>query len=133
MIVIDSSALLPGLLDRQRSHGALLREVLQRDDDLNAPHLLDLEMIQALRRLVRRAEITSEQAVAALDGLASLPLERYPHEAFIGRIWELRDSLSAYDAAYVALAEILGARLLTADRRLAAAPGVNCVVEVVGG
>jgi predicted nucleic acid-binding protein len=133
MIVIDSSALLPGLLDRRRSDGALLREVLQRDDDLNAPHLLDLEMLQALRRLVRHGEITPVQAEVALEDLASLPLERYPHEVFMRRIWELRDSLSAYDAAYVALAETLGACLVTADQRIATAPGVDCAVEVVGG
>jgi predicted nucleic acid-binding protein len=132
MIVLDSSVLLPALVDRQVGNGALIRELLRRDDEIHAPHLLDLEILQALRRLVWRREVTVEHAVAALEDFVDFPMERYPHSVFIDRIWELRDNITAYDAAYIALAEALGATLLTADKRLAAANGIGCDVEVVG-
>lgn len=83
-----------------------------------------------LRRFVRRGELFPERARQALEDFAALPLERYSHELLLSRVWRLRDNLSAYDAAYVALAEILGARLLTRDGRISRAPGHTAQVEV---
>jgi predicted nucleic acid-binding protein len=102
------------------------------DDDLAAPHLLDSEVIHVLRRLVLRDVLSEEQGAAALDGFAALRIRRYPAEWMRSRIWELRHNLSAYDATYVALAELTdAAALLTTDARLANAPGVRCAVQVL--
>ena len=97
-----------------------------------APHLLDLEVAQALRRLVRSGRCEPARAELALVRLRRLGLEYHPHGPLLPRIWELRGNLSAYDAAYVALAEALDAPLLTADHRLAAAPGHRARIEVLG-
>ena len=102
------------------------------DEELAAPHLLDSEVTNALRRLVLRGQLTDEQGSAALAGFARLALSRYPADWLRARMWALRHNLSAYDATYVALAEMLGATaLLTTDARLAAAPGLRCAVEVL--
>lgn len=98
---------------------------------LHAPHLLDVEVAQVLRRYVTRGELWDARAQEALDVLALFPLTRYPHEPLLRRIWALRENLTAYDAAYVALAEGLRAPLLTRDRRLAGAPRLAGSVEVV--
>ena len=97
---------------------------------LHAPHLLDIEVASALRSLVRRALIESTVASRGLEALASIVPHRYSHELLLPRIWELRHALSAYDATYVALAELLGTPLVTADRRIAAASGVRCRIVV---
>jgi predicted nucleic acid-binding protein len=96
----------------------------------NAPHLLDVEVAQALRRLVQQGERGQADARVALEELSALDLERHPHEPLLDRIWALRKNLTAYDATYVALAEALDAILLTCDGRLARAPGLGRRVEL---
>ena len=118
MIVVDASALLEVLLNT--SAAASIADRLFADGEtLHAPHLLDLEIAQVLRRYTASGEMDPRRGQQALDDLADLPLVRYPHDVFLPRIWELRDNLTAYDAAYVALAEALPARLLTRDAALA--------------
>jgi predicted nucleic acid-binding protein len=93
--------------------------------------LIDIEVAQVLRRFLRRGDINPERGRVALQNLADLPLVRYPHERLLPRVWELRNNLTAYDAVYVALAEVLDAPLLTRDRRIAAAPGIRARIELV--
>ena len=110
------------------SHGAL-----DPRERLHAPHLLDIEVTQVLRRLVRQKEITLARADQALEDLSHLVLERHDHLSLVPRIWQLRDSLTAYDAAYVALAEALDAPLLTSDAKLAGAHGHRATIELIPG
>jgi predicted nucleic acid-binding protein len=98
---------------------------------LHAPHLLDVEVAQVLRRYVRDKTITAQRGQEALEDLGDLPLNRYPHDFLIPRVWELRATLTAYDAIYVALAELLDAPLLTCDGRIASAPGHHANVDVI--
>ncbi len=129
MIVVDASAMLEVLL---RTPAALPIEerLFEGGETLHAPHLIDLEVVQVLRRYAAAGEISAERAREALDDLAAFRLRRWAHEPLTLRIWGLRQNLTAYDAAYVALAEALGAPLLTRDRRLASAPGIRARVEV---
>lgn len=130
MIVIDASVVIEVLL--QTNDGVVIGErLLNRRESLHAPHLIDVEVAQVLRRYVLRGELYPERARQALDVLAEFPLTRYAHEPLLGRMWALRDNLTAYDAAYVALAEGLRAPLMTRDRRLAAAPGTSGSFELV--
>ena len=101
------------------------------EESLHAPHLIDLEVAQVLRRYVSRGEMYPDRARMALDLFARFPITRYSHEPLLPRIWELRSNLTAYDAAYVALAEGLGATMLTCDERLARAPGNRATIEVI--
>lgn len=102
------------------------------DEELAVPHLIDSEVTNVLRRLVRRKILTERQGASALDGFTLLALTRYPADWLRPRMWALRHNLSAYDATYVALAEMTGTTaLLTTDTRLAAAPGVNCPIELL--
>jgi predicted nucleic acid-binding protein len=98
---------------------------------LHAPHLMDVEVAQVIRRYAANGEIDDERGRMALADLLDFPLRRYPHDFLLSRIWDLRNNLTAYDAAYVALAEALDAPLLTRDRRLAAAAGHRAQVELV--
>lgn len=98
---------------------------------LHAPHLLDVEVTQVLRRYESRGELTAARGTAALHVLTAFPVRRHAHVPLVGRAWEMRHNLTAYDAVYVALAEVLGATLLTRDARLAAAPGARGRVELV--
>lgn len=125
MIVVDASAALTALLNEGAARRVLAVEPLA------APHLVDVEVASALRRKVAGGELDGEDARRALGTWARLGMARYPGVTLLPRIWELRDNLSAYDATYVALAEQLGCGLLTADARLARAPGVRCAVSVV--
>ena len=100
-------------------------------ESLHAPHLIDVEVAQVLRRYVRDKTITAQRGQEALEDLRDLPLSRYPHDFLIPRIWELRATLTAYDAVYVALAELLGAPLLTCDSKIASAPGHDAKVVVL--
>lgn len=102
-----------------------------RGESLTAPHLIDLEVVSAWRRLASSGELDQRRCELAITDLMALRLQRISHTRLVARCWELRDNLTVYDASYVALAEILGAPLLTADDRLARAPGIRCAVEVV--
>lgn len=129
MIVLDASAAIEVLLGS--SAGAPLADrLLAPDSSLHAPHLLDLEVAQALRKLTFRGGLPPERARQALQDLTNWPIDRYPHEILLSRVWALRENLTAYDAAYVALAEILGATLLTRDARISRASGHSARVEV---
>ena len=129
MIVLDASVAVLALAASGDS-GTLARERL-RGERLLAPHLLDLEVASALRRLQASGLLTAERGREAIDDLVRLSVRRVPHVRLLARCWELRHNLTVYDASYVALAEILRIPLLTADRRLAAAPGIRCDVEVI--
>lgn len=102
-----------------------------KHEELGAPELLDLEVISVYRRLLARGGIDLRRASLAIHDLMDLPLQRFPHRWFLPRCWDLRENLTAYDAAYVALAEALDTVLITADARLSRAPGLRCQVEVV--
>lgn len=130
MIVVDASALLEALL-RTPVAKVLEERLLDPRETLHAPHLLDIEVAQVIRRYAANGEISSERGRVALADLADFPINRYPHDFLLPRIWDLRNNLTAYDAAYIALAEALNAPLLTRDQRLAAAPGHHARVELV--
>ena len=130
MIVLDASAAIEWLL--QTPAGIKIeKRVFSRSEQLHAPHLLDVEVAQVLRRYAREKTLSEQRAREALEDLDDLPLNRYPHNFLITRVWDLRATLTAYDAVYVALAEVLGAVLLTCDRRIASAPGHHAKVEVI--
>ncbi len=130
MIVIDASALLEMLLNTPVS-GKVTERLFGRNETLHAPHLLDLEVAQVLRRYTLSGEMDAERSEQALGDLADMPLNRYPHDVFLLRIWTLRRNLTAYDAAYVALAEALDAPLITRDAALARASGHRARVELI--
>jgi predicted nucleic acid-binding protein len=130
MIVADASAILELLL-RTPSGTAVQALLFRPDETIHAPALIDLEVAQVLRRYVARGDMTEARARGALDLLVGFPMERYSHEPLIRRIWVLRVNLTAYDAAYVALAEALRAPLLTCDAKLAAAPGNRAKIELI--
>jgi len=129
VIVLDASAAIDWLL--QTAAGQRIeRRIYSHHESLHAPHLLDLEVGQVLRRLVREDAVSAHRADQAIEDLLDLRIARYPHFVLLPRIWQLRHNLSAYDAAYVALAENLGARLLTRDARLASASGLTVPIEL---
>ncbi len=130
MIVVDASVLAPALAD-DGPDGDLARQRL-RGERLTAPEVIDLEVTSVLRRGAAAGRLASRRADLALQDLVDLPLRRAPHRPLLARCWQLRHTVSPYDAAYVALAEALGLVLLTADRRLSQAPGLTCQVDVVG-
>jgi predicted nucleic acid-binding protein len=130
VIVTDASVLLEVLL-RTPAGVDIEERILDPDESLHAPHLLDLEIAQVLRRYTQRGDISAERARASLDLLGEFPIHRYSHEPLVPRIWALRGNLTAYDAAYVALAEGLDAVLLTRDARLAGAQGTSAAVELI--
>lgn len=125
MIVLDASAVVLGLLN----DGEVRR--MLRDDAVVCPHLTDSEVVQALRAQVLRGDLDAREAGRAIEAWAGLGLSRLAVHGLLGRIWELRVNLSAYDATYVALAEALEAPLVTADGRLGRAPGPRCTIAVV--
>jgi predicted nucleic acid-binding protein len=129
MIVVDASALLEALL-RTPAARAVEKWLFDPEQTLHAPHLLDVEVAQVIRRYAANGEIDDDRGRAALGDLADLPLHRYPHDFLLPRIWDLRNNLTADDAAYVALAEALDAPLLTSDRRLAGAAGHRARIEL---
>jgi len=98
---------------------------------LHAPELLDIEVLQVLRRYVQLGALTSERGADSVEALGQLDIARYGHAELAPRVWALRDNLTAYDAAYIALAEVLDAPLLTLDARLAAAPGHQAEVHLI--
>lgn len=129
MIVVDASVVVTALAD-DGPDGDRVRARL-RGERLAAPSVLDLSVASVLRRLAATGSLDDRRAVLALDDLRSLRIERAPHLRLLDRCWELRHNLTVYDAAYVALAELTSSTLLTGDRRLAAAPGTTCTVEVL--
>ena len=130
MIVVDASVLAPLVIDdgddgrraRTRLHG-------QR---MSAPYVIDVEVISAIRQIARAGVLDERRVSQALADLMASPLRRVGHTPLLPRIWALRHNVTPYDAAYVALAEAIGAPLLTADRRLASASGVECEIELIG-
>lgn len=130
MIVVDASALLEVLLNTPA--GTLVaRRLFAEDQTLHAPHLLDVEVAQVLRRYALARDLDPDRGLQALEDLADFPLTRYPHDLFLPRIWELRRNMTAYDAVYVALAETLAAPLVTRDARLASAAGRYAQIELI--
>ena len=128
MIVVDASVILELLL-RTPAADALEARLFDAGETLHAPHLLDVEVAQTLRRYAARGEISGHRGRVALGLLIGFPITRYPHEPLLARMWALRANVTAYDAAYVALAEALGATLVTRDERLATTAGVRAKIE----
>jgi predicted nucleic acid-binding protein len=129
LTVVDASAILEVLL-RTEVGLRIEKKLLSTRRSLHAPHLIDVEVAQVLRRFAASGTLSAERGQEALTDLADLPLNRYPHDLLLPRIWELRHNVTAYDAAYLALAEALGAPLATCDARLRSAPGHSAEVQV---
>ena len=132
MIVIDASALVELLLQTKLAD-RIMDRALDPSESLHAPHLLDIEVTHALRRLVQREEITTLRAEQGLEDFSQMLVDRHDHQPLTGRIWQLRESLTAYDGAYVALAEALEAPLLTCDGKLAHSHGHQAKIELIAG
>ena len=130
MIVADASALLEMLL--RTDAGLVVESRLFRDGEtIHAPALVDVEVAQVLRRYVAAGAMTAARGRLALETIERFPMDRYSHEPLLKRIWELRENVTAYDAAYIALAEALRAPLLTCDARLAKAPLRKVRIELI--
>lgn len=130
MIVVDASVAVDVLL-RTPDAEAVAQRILDEGETLHAPELIDVEVAQVLRRLVAHAGLAPSRGLEAIELFAIFPLTRHGHTPMLRRIWELRDNVTAYDAAYVALAEGLGATLLTRDKRLARIPRSRVKIEVL--
>ena len=130
MIVLDASALVELLLGTEMGRSVATR-IADPAISLHVPHLADVEVAQTLRRYVREGGLDAASGAEAIDDLSALDLQRHSHEPLLGRVWALRQNLTAYDAVYVALAEALDAKLLTCDSRLARAPGMARRVGLV--
>lgn len=117
MIVLDASAALEVLLGTPAAD-PIAERIFTPGESLHVPHVFDVEVLQVVRLYCRMGEIDAERGREAVEDLEDLKAERYPHEPLLQRIWELRDNATAYDAAYLALAELLGAPLVTCDSRL---------------
>jgi len=131
VIVIDASAMIEFLLDQPLGASILQRLETQPVEAIAAPHLLNAEVGQTLRRYERRGELDEQEARAALITLADLPLTYYPHAPLLARTFDLRANVTVYDGLYLALAETLNVLFVTADTRLAHIPGCRAVVEVL--
>jgi predicted nucleic acid-binding protein len=130
VIVVDASIIASALGD-DGPDGERARKRLA-GERLAAPELIDLEVASVWRRAARAGRLEGKRARQALADLAALPLERAPHRPLMSRVWDLRENFTPYDAAYVALAEILDAALVTADQHLARAPAADCEIELLG-
>jgi predicted nucleic acid-binding protein len=131
VIVLDASTAIDLLLNIE-PRARMIRARLGNGETLHAPHLIDAEVFSAVRHLVRRRTVLEERGRLALDDLRTLRLTRYPILPLIGRMWAIRENMSGFDAAYVALAEALDAPLVTTDRRLARTQGHTARIEAVG-
>src|SRR5213594_3586755 len=131
MIVVDASAITELLLQTKLGT-SVERRIYRDDDDLHAPHLLDLEVVSALRRLLGAGEVLAERAEEAIEDLHLLRIIRHGHLDLATRVWELRQNFTAYDAMCLALAESLNATVLTCDRPLGSATGHSARIEVIG-
>jgi len=129
MIVLDASAAVDWLLQTPAGQH-IEKRLYARNETLHAPHLIDLEVPQVLRRLASQGLVSVRRADEAVRDLLDLRITRYPHLVLLPRIWQLRHNFSAYDAAYIVLAEKLGAAIVTRDARLASASGHAAQVEI---
>ncbi|MGH3147850.1 MAG: type II toxin-antitoxin system VapC family toxin [Rubrobacter sp.] len=132
MIVLDASAAVAVLLNLGGSAPLIRARMNRADEGLHVPHLFEVEVMNVLRRYALGGALPPQRSRLALSRLLAMRLTLYPHTTLLPRIWELRDNATAYDAAYIALAETLGAPLVTRDARLARAPGIRAAVEVYG-
>jgi len=130
LIVLDASAAIDWLLHTAAGIKVDQR-IYSRSESVHVPHVLDLEVAQVLRRFVRDGSLSSGRADAALQDLMDVRFTRYPHWQLLPRIWQLRHNLTAYDGAYLALAELLNAPLITRDRKVSSAPGHHAQVELL--
>ena len=129
MIVLDASAVLEWLFDTPKAEA--LQHILDEETNLHAPELIDVEVTQVIRRYHLNQGISVERCQQALDDFCDLPIHRVSHRDLLPLIWHYRDNLSAYDAAYVALAELLNTRLITSDRKLSNAPNLAAEVQLL--
>jgi predicted nucleic acid-binding protein len=129
VIVVDASVMAPALADD--GHDGHIARMRLRDEELSAPELIDLEVVSVWRGQSASGSLDPRRAELALRDLQEIPLRRAPHRYLLSRCWELRSNLTVYDASYVALAEMLGVVLLTADAKLARTPGVRCDIDVI--
>lgn len=130
MIVVDASAMLEFLL--QTPLGTRVEARLFRDgDEFHSPHLVDVEVTQGLRRLVRVGEVSPDRAAEAVADLLDLDIHRHAHVDLLARAWKLRENLTVYDAMYIALAEALDATVVTCDAPLTRARGYRAAIEVI--
>jgi predicted nucleic acid-binding protein len=130
VIVVDASAVLEFLLQTPRGVRVEAR-LFREEDEFHAPHLLDVEVVQGLRRLVRTGEVSSGRAEEAMADLSDVVLHRHAHLDLLDRAWKLRENITVYDAMYIALAEAIAAPIVTCDRPLAKAPGHRARIEVI--
>ncbi len=130
MIVLDASAAVVVLLNLGAGAARIRERMRPEDDGLHVPHLFEIEVLNALRHHALRHGISERRGLELLEDLTTMSVSRFAHTAMVPRIWELRDNVSAYDAAYIALAETLEAPLVTTDARLARAPGIRAEVEL---
>jgi predicted nucleic acid-binding protein len=129
LIVVDASAAVTMFLNLGPNAGRV-RDRLRQTEEVHIPHLFDVEVLHVLRRYSLHGDVTGKQSRLILSLLHEMKAVRYPHAPLAARIWELRENLTAYDATYVALAEVLDAPLVTMDVRLAQAPGIRAEVEL---
>ena len=130
LIVVDASVLVAALVSVSPAANKA-RDALTDDKIVCMPHLADLEITNALRNMIRRKEISEDSAFRALTTIKKMEIVRYPHTDFLDRIWELRNSITPYDAAYIALTEALQTIFITADKRLSQAHGIKCKIELL--
>lgn len=130
MIVVDASVLANVVAD-DGADGHRARAELRLAGDVAAPDLVDVEAVAVLRKRWLAKTISARRFASAIDDLEVLAIDRYPTLRFMRRAYELRDNVTAYDASYIALAEILGCELLTGDARLAKAPGARCAIRLL--
>ena len=137
MIVLDASAAVDALLNFQPNASRVRERIKQEDsgdlrENLHVPYLFGVEVLHALRRLTLSGHVSEVRGSRAVDAMLNMRLARYPHEPFARRIWELKENISAYDAAYVSLAEALDAPLVTTDRHFAQASAHKAKIELYG-
>jgi predicted nucleic acid-binding protein len=130
VIVLDASSAVAVLLNLGASAPDIRVRLDRADESLHVPHLFEVEVVNVLRRYALNGTLSTQRARLALNRLSDMRVTRYPHTALLSRIWELKANVTAYDAAYIALAETLEAPLITRDERLSRAPGIRATVEL---